>query len=183
MAWRNTEQAYGSAAKWFHWIIALLIITLLVIGLVMTSLKPSPQMFQIFALHKSLGITVLFLAALRLLWRLSGKHVFPLPNHQHWEKFLARLVHGLLYFAMFLMPLSGWIMSSAHGFSVSFFGLFTLPDFVPHSNELSEFAKDVHNISAYTLIGVITLHVAGALKHYVIDHDRTLQRMLPEIGK
>ncbi len=179
MALKNTSYNYGWMAKTFHWVIGLLIIGLLCLGLWMTGLKPSPQMFQVFALHKSLGITVLFLAALRILWRWSNPHVNFLPSLHNWEKLSANFVHILLYIAMFLMPLSGWIMTSAKGFSVSVFGLFTLPNFVGHDENLSKLAKDVHNVSAYILIGIICLHVAGALKHFVIDRDKTLQRMLP----
>jgi cytochrome b561 len=176
---RNTIQSYGLAAKTFHWIIGLLILTLLCVGLYMVRLKPSPGMFKIFALHKSLGITVLALATLRIIWRFANINPVLLPNHQQWEKILAKLTHGLLYLAMFVMPLSGWIMSSAKGFSVSVFNLFTLPDIVKPDDALSHFALQVHNFSAYTLIVLIGLHVAGALKHHFIDRDRTLLRMLP----
>jgi cytochrome b561 len=72
-------------------------------------------------------------------------------------------------------------MSSAKGFSVSVFGLFTLPDLVRPNEDLAEVAVEVHEIVAYTMIVMIGLHFAGAMKHHVIDRDSTLRRMLPRI--
>lgn len=179
MRFKNSDTAYGPVTKWFHWVIGLSILGLLGLGLCMTRLEPSPGMFKLYALHKSIGITVLFLAFLRLSWRLMGSHVFPLPNHQKWEKFLAKLIHGLLYGAMFIMPLSGWIMSSGKGFSVSVFNLFTLPNLVKPNDDVAHLANEIHQYAAYILIAMIGLHVAGALKHHLIDKDITLLRMLP----
>lgn len=183
MIWRNTTESYGLVAKSFHWVIALLVIGLLALGLYMSAQEPpTPQVFKLYALHKSLGITVLALAVLRVLWRLYNAHPLPLPNHKAWEKALAKAVHALLYLSLFLMPLSGWVMSSAKGFSVSVFNLFTLPDFVSRSDSLADAAKEVHEIAAYTLIAIVVLHAAGAIKHHVIDKDSTLRRMLPAIA-
>lgn len=181
MTWRNTNEQYGGVAKSFHWVIALLVIGMLCVGLYMTGLDLSPQKLQIYGLHKSVGITILVLVSMRLLWRLMNAHPIALPNHQKWEKVLAKVIHGLLYVALFLMPLSGWIMSSAKGFSVSVFGLFTLPDLVRPSEELAKNAVQVHEIIAYTMIVMIGLHFAGAMKHHVIDRDSTLRRMLPNV--
>lgn len=183
MIWRNTTENYGLVAKGFHWLIALLVIGLLALGLYMSAQEPpTPQVFKLYALHKSLGITVLALAVLRVLWRLYNAHPLPLPNHKAWEKVLAKAVHAFLYLSLFLMPLSGWVMSSAKGYSVSVFNLFTLPDFVPRSDSLAEAAEEVHEIAAYTLIAIVVLHAAGAIKHHVIDKDSTLRRMLPAIA-
>lgn len=181
MTWRNTNEQYGGVAKSFHWVIALLVVGMLCVGLYMTGLDLGPQKLQIYGLHKSFGIAILVLVSMRLLWRLMNAHPLPLPNHQKWEKILARVIHGLLYVALFLMPLSGWIMSSAKGFSVSVFGLFTLPDLVRPNEGLAEVAVEVHEIVAYTMIVMIGLHFAGAMKHHVIDRDSTLRRMLPRM--
>ena len=182
MQLKNTEQGYGAVAKGFHWVIALLILGLLGLGLYMGTLKPGPRMFNLFALHKSFGITVLLLASMRLLWRLINTHPLPLPGHKQWERIMAKLVHGALYCAMFLMPLSGWVMSSAKGFSVSWFGLFTLPNFVPRDKILAHNAVEFHETLAWVLMGLIALHFAGAIKHHLIDRDGTLRRMLPGCG-
>lgn len=179
MIWRNTTARYGAVAQGFHWIVALCVIGLLIVGLLMTDMKPSPDMAKVYALHKSLGITVLALAVLRLIWKLSNAHPHSLPTHQRWEKFLAKLVHVFLYFAIIGMPLSGWIMSSAKGYPVSVFGLFTLPDLVEPSKQIGKLANEFHELTAYALIAAIGLHFAGAMKHHIFDKDSTLRRMIP----
>ncbi len=178
MNWRNTAETYGLAARLLHGVVALVVIGLIGVGLYMSRLDPSPAAFKIYALHKAVGITVLALVALRLVWRFSNIHPLALPTHKKWEKLLASLIHWFFYTALILMPLSGWIMSSAKGFSVSVFGLFTLPDLVKPSEDLARFAADFHEILAYILIGAIGLHLAGALKHHIIDRDDTLRRMI-----
>jgi cytochrome b561 len=182
MSLRNTQEQYGTVARTLHWVIALLIIGMLCVGLYMTNDNvhmSMPDKMQIFGLHKSTGILVLVLASMRLLWRLINTHPIPLPTHMQWERSLATLVHFLLYVAMFLMPLTGWIGSSAKGFSVSVYHLFTLPDLVGRNKELADIMWETHEIAAYGLIVLIGLHFAGAMKHVVIDRDGTLRRMLP----
>ncbi len=178
MIWRNTEREYGAAAKGFHWTIAILIITILAIGLIMVDMDNSPGKFALFRWHKSLGITVLALAALRVLWRLSNNQPLKMATHAAWEKFLADVAHFLLYFCMFAMPLSGWLMSSAKGIKVAAWGL-VLPDLIGVDKPLGHLLTIFHIYTAYGLIGLIGLHAAGALKHHVIDRDDTLRRMLP----
>lgn len=179
MNWRNTTDRYGAVAIGLHWVVAILVIVLLVVGLVMTGMKPGPDMLRIYATHKSIGITVLALAVLRLTWKLANPHPAALPTHRQWEKLLAKAVHIFLYFAIVAMPLSGWIMSSAKGFPVSVFGWFTLPDLVPPDKDLTKAASQFHEMLAYSLIVAIVLHFSGALKHHLIDKDGTLRRMLP----
>jgi cytochrome b561/polyisoprenoid-binding protein YceI len=175
---RNTEQEYGTAAKGFHWLIAVLIITILAIGLIMVDMDRGPGKFALFRWHKSLGITVLGLAALRICWRLGSLQPLSLAAHAVWEKTLAGITHFLLYFCMVAMPLSGWLMSSAKGTKVSAWG-FALPDLIGQNRPLGQLLTTFHVYTAYGLIGLIGLHAAGALKHHVIDRDETLRRMLP----
>lgn len=182
MNWKNTAGAYGAGAKGFHWALALLVIGLLALGLFMTNVDVGNALkFKLFFWHKSFGITVLFLVALRLGWRLYNKQPGALPGHKKWEKRLAKFTHFFLYFAMFTMPLSGWIMSSAKHYSVSVFGWFTLPHITPESKELARAAVQFHETMAWIFIALVALHVAGAIKHHVIDKDDTLRRMLPPL--
>jgi cytochrome b561 len=179
MTLRNTPDSWGSVQKTFHWIVAALVVFMLCLGLYMTGVKLSPRMFGLFALHKSIGITVLALIVLRLLWTLASRRPDPLPSHRRWEKLLANLIHGFLYAAVIFMPLSGWVMSSAKNFHVSVFGLFTLPDIVAPDPALAKRAVHFHDTLAWCLIAAVGLHIAGALKHHVVDRDSTLRRMLP----
>jgi cytochrome b561 len=179
MNWRNTDTKYGLLASSLHWIMAALVIGTLGIGLILEDLGKTPDALKIYALHKSLGVTVLALVVFRGVWRHISKPPASLVTHKNWEKKLAKIAHIVLYFCMIAMPLSGWIMSSAKGYSVSFFGLFDLPNFVPKDKGLSDTAKEIHEIVSNVLIGAIALHAAGALKHHFIDRDETLRRMLP----
>ncbi len=183
MIFRNTQDRYGAVAKGFHWTIGLLILGLLALGLYMANADLAPPVrLPLYFYHKSFGIVVLTLAVLRLGWRFVNARPAALPQHKSWEKILARLVHGFLYVAMLGMPLSGWVMSSAKGYGVSVFGLFTLPNIVPENQAIFRAAANFHETAAYILMGLLVLHVAGALKHHFMDHDNTLRRMLPGAG-
>src|SRR5262245_39756204 len=116
----NTREKFGLIAKSFHWIMAVLILMLLTMGYKMVTLPPGPDKVWVVMLHKSLGVTVLFLAFGRLAWRLANGRPDPEPTLKKWEVDLSKIVHFLLYAAFFAMPLTGWIMSSAGEYPVSF---------------------------------------------------------------
>ncbi len=126
MPLRSDEQHWGGAAKTFHWLMALLIITLGCVGLYMADLPNSPDKIKIYALHKSTGLTVLALALLRLAWRLRDPRPRDVPMPA-WQAAAARGVHVALYGLMLVMPLSGWLFNSAAGFPLQWFGLVNLP--------------------------------------------------------
>lgn len=172
----NTEDGYGLAAKGFHWIIAVLILGLLPMGLMMGGLENSPFKFQIYGLHKSFGLTVLFLGIARIVWRFVSPPPDHLETHAHWEVTLAGAAHFWLYVCIIGIPLSGWLMSSAGEFPVPFFG-FQMPYLVGKDEGMAGLYARAHEVLAYTLLFVLALHIAGALKHHVIDRDLTLQRM------
>lgn len=179
MQFKNSETKYGAVTKSFHWVMALLILAMLVIGLTMGGVTPATARIKVYGLHKSLGVLVLALAALRLGWHIISKKPAFVATIKAYEKIAAHAVHGFLYLAMFGMPLSGWFMSSAAGRPVSFFGLFTLPDFIPKNEGLRDTFGTIHEYLGYTLIIAIAAHVGGALKHHFVSKDATLRRMLP----
>jgi cytochrome b561 len=148
------------------------------VGLYMADLKFSPTRVRLFNWHKWAGITLLALAVLRLLWRL-GHRPPPEPPMSALKQRLAAAAHWLLYLLFFLVPLAGWSYSSAAGFPVVWFGKIPLPDFVPVDKALAEQLQDVHAALAYTLAGVVTLHVAAALQHQFFERDSLLLRMMP----
>ncbi len=154
----------------------LLIIGMLSVGLYMVSLPVNPLKFQIYDVHKGIGVTILTLAFLRLAWRFGNK--VPALSLPTWEKISALVMHWALYFFMFAMPITGWLMSSAAGFPVSFFGIFTLPDLIAPDDAHREFFEMLHEWLAYGLIAAIIIHTAAALKHHFIDKDEILKRML-----
>ena len=180
MTFRNTTRSWGSLSKALHWIIVVLIINQWIIAERAAQLPPkSLAVLKALWWHKSFGITILVLAGIRLAWRWMN----PVPDltaeTRPWERVLAKISHVLLYALIFAMPLSGWAMSSAHNYSVSWFGLFQLPNFVSPDHELAERLEDLHGALFITLVVVAALHIAGALKHHFIDRNDVLRRMLP----
>lgn len=179
----NSKDSYGAIAKVFHWVMALIILGLVFVGLYMVTLPYTPQKVEIYVLHKSFGFLVLFLVLARLFWRFINIKPSPHDNHKKWEVVLAKLAHVFLYVAMIGMPLSGWLMSSAGEYPVPFFGL-TMPDIVSKNPDLAKAMGAAHSVLAYMLIIAIGLHAMGAFKHYFIDRDTTLKRMIlgPFVG-
>jgi len=172
-------EKYNCVAKLLHWSIGLLIIGLLAVGLYMEGLDYSEGKMKLYGLHKALGVIVIALMLLRVFWRIASHYPKSLSTHKIWEKILSKIVHGALYVMAFSMPLSGWAMSSSYGYPVSMFGLFELPMLVEKNEVRGEWFAQIHALGGWAMIGVIVLHVAGAIKHVVIDKDDTLKRMLP----
>jgi len=169
---------YTLTAVALHWLLALAIVATFAVGLYMTSLSFSPTRLRLFNWHKWAGVSILALSAVRLLWRLWHRPPADLPMPA-WQARIAHLAHGLLYGLFFAVPLAGWAYSSAAGFPLVVFGVLSLPDWVPVNRELAGALKLLHHGLAYALAAVVTLHVAAALKHHFIDHNRLLARMSP----
>jgi len=165
-------------AQLLHWLIALLIIGLGIVGLWMTSMTPSIDKINIYLLHKSFGITVLMLVGLRLVWRLATRHPAEMPGLA-WQRWSASIVHFALYVMMFVMPLSGWLFNSASNFPLHWFGLVKLPALWGPDPTVKFWALQVHEYGFWTLAALVGLHSAAALKHHYFDRDETLRRMLP----
>ena len=180
MALRNSALRYGAVAVALHWTIAALIVTQFVLANLAEQAEDAGSLMgQIawLARHKSVGITILGLAVVRLLWRL-GNAPPPLPAQlPGWQKLAASTTHWIMYALLFALPLSGWTMSSAANFPVSWFDLVRLPDLVGPSEALKDQLVEVHELLATTLFAVTLLHVAAALKHHFVDRDGVLLRM------
>ena len=178
MQLKNTLTRYGAVAQLFHWLIVVLIITQFVLAKRAEGLAPVAKI-GVLATHKSVGITILALALLRLAWRLLNP-VPPAPaTTPRWQQRAAHASHFLLYALLFITPVLGWLMSSARNFSVSWWGLVTLPDFIEPNRQTYEVLHEVHEIMAYTLATIAVIHIAAALKHHFADRDDVLRRMLP----
>lgn len=178
----NTKTSYGGVARFFHWAIALLIVTAFALGIIGDNIPRTADTVDtlktLYSVHKTIGVTVFFLAVLRILWALSQPHPVPLHPERKLETLVGEVVHLLLYGSLVIVPLSGWIMHAAEvGFAPIWwpFGQ-TLP-FVPKSEAVAHAAAAVHGTVVFVLFGSIALHVAGAMKHVVIDRDETLARM------
>jgi cytochrome b561 len=179
MTIRNTTVRWGSLAQLLHWVIVALIITQFVLANLEGDLPLGMAKLAMLARHKSVGITILALAIIRLIWRWTNPTP-ELPNTlRPYERVLAKFTHFMLYALLIAMPITGWIMSSARKFPVSWFSLIQLPDLVAPSRPLYEAMHETHEILAWTLVGVAVLHAAAAIKHHFILKDDVLRRMLP----
>jgi cytochrome b561 len=179
MQWRNNTERYGAITQLFHWIIVALIITQFVLALRAEDLPLGVKKIALLAQHKSVGMTVLALATVRIVWRFASRVPEVPSSTPAWQQHAARGSHTFLYLLLFLMPLSGWMMSSARNFPVSWFGLFTFPDLVGADRALYERLHDVHELLATTLFVLAIVHALAALKHHFVDRDNVLRRMLP----
>ena len=171
---------YSRGSRVFHWLIALLVILMLSGSFFLDDL-PDRYISTAFMMHKSVGISILFLMVMRIFWiHHCGKPALP-ASMPVAERILARVVQYSLYASLLLMPLCGWIMSVAAQKTPSFFGLFSLPlPFIPANKNLSSLMETCHVTGAWIIITLLTLHIAGALKHHFIDKDRVMRSMLSD---
>ena len=174
---------YTRVAVWLHWIIAALILAQLVGGIVMHKLPNSVSFkFEAYQMHKSFGLTVLALSLVRLAWRLTHRPPAVLPTHERWERVLARITHVAFYALMILVPLAGWAMISNSALpSPLFLSPVDIPK-LPIGGSVDLWAE-VHEVLAFAMIGLLALHVVGALKHHYKDRDGTLARMATWVRK
>lgn len=188
--WRNTLSRYGAVAMTLHWLMALAIVFMIALGLYMTSLpEGSTQQFQAFQLHKSIGITILILTLLRIGWRLANP-VPPIPaDLPAWERLAGRISHFALYFFMLVIPLFGWATVSFSELDIPtmLYGAVEWPhlpirDMVADPASAEEFAAEVHEYLAFTLAGLLVIHVGAALRHHLVLKDTVLERMMPDVS-
>lgn len=173
---KNSENRFGAMAILLHWGMAVLLIALLILGLYMVRLPINLEKLKLYGWHKEYGILALILVIIRIIWR--GVNVTPLLRLPLWEKFAARAVHWAFYSFMIALPITGWLITSAAGLPISFFGLFVLPNPVASNGHLIKLFEEIHKWLAYGLIATIVLHTSAALKHHFINKDDILRRML-----
>lgn len=176
---RNTLR-WGRVSQALHWLIALLILILGVVGLTMGELPKTPKYFWVYTAHKSLGITVLALVLFRLGWRLSAGAPEPVPGIPTWQERIAGATHWLMYVLMFTIPLSGWVYDSASGLRpFRWFGLVDVPKLVAPDPGTVAISHAIHEYGFWLLIAVVLVHAGAALYHHFFQRDATLARMLP----
>ena len=168
---------YTRTAKGLHWLMAVLIIGLLVLGIYLHELPLSPQKLQLYSWHKWAGVTVFLLVWLRLAWRVTHQPP-PLSDAlSPLNRLAAHAGHAVLYVLMIAIPLTGWLMSSAKGFQTVWFGLLPIPDLLGRDKELGELLANVHKLLNLGLMATLLGHVGAALWHHFIHKDDTLRRM------
>ncbi len=177
-------QHYHPVAKILHWWIAGMIVLQFILAKLAERADDAGAPLKQLALlanHKSVGITILLLAVIRIIWRRLHPPPAPLPMPR-WQTLASRLSHWTLYTLLFLMPVSGWLMSSASAYSVSWFNLVQLPDLVGANPELKELFESVHETLAKVLFVVAAVHIAAGLKHAFVNRDGALRRISSPIS-
>lgn len=174
----DSREQFSSTTLALHWAIGLTIIILLAVGLWMTELEKGPFRNDIYGYHKLAGTTVLMLAAVRILWRWRNGLPLPASDYPEWQHRLSVAVHIVLLVATVGMPITGAVLSYGHGHPVPILGLYNIGPPAEKIGWLGNAGSFLHYWGGWALIGIITLHVVGALKHHYGDKDGTLRRML-----
>ena len=179
MQLHNSQGTYGLVAVFLHWLVALTVAGMFGLGYWMVGLtyydawyKQGPD------IHRSVGVLLFLAMLLRVVWRLMNPRPEPVPGHRRWEVVAAHLVHGLLYLLLFVAMVSGYLISTADGSSVSVFGWFDVPSITGRIKGMEDTAGVVHYWVTLSVVVLAGIHALGALKHHVIDRDNTLRRML-----
>lgn len=173
------NQRYTRTAIFLHWLVGLGLIGTFALGFYMHDLPLSPNKLKLYSWHKWAGTTLLALVVVRLAWRISHRAPHFPRTMGPAARAAAHAGHWMLYALMLAIPLSGWLMSSAQGFQVVWFGVMPLPDLVPKDAALGSLLKDVHVVLNYTLLVMVIGHVGVALQHHFVKKDTVLARMLP----
>ena len=171
------SERYTRTAIALHWVIALAVIVQFTWGWWMQGIPKQPPGMRVDAynLHKSVGLTILTLMTVRLLWR--WRHPAPaLLAMPKWQAWLVHTLHALLYVVLFVHPLAGYLGSVFSGYPVKLFGM-TLPAWGRNDLALKEFLSASHLVTSWVIAAAVALHVAGALKHALVDRDGTMARM------
>lgn len=179
---QSSATRYGAVAKLFHWVIAALIVIQFVLAEMADGLPLGARKLGLLARHKSFGMTVLMLAILRLLWRLKNPPPALPIAMTPFERRVARGTHIAFYVLLFAQPLTGWMMSSAKNYSVSWFGLFTWPNLISKNEAAFNFLRVTHDALSGVLFVIAVLHILAALKHHFWNRDEVLLRILPFTG-
>jgi cytochrome b561 len=179
MHWRNTSKRYGLVSIVLHWLVAVAVFGLFGLGYWMVGLdyysawyKTAPE------LHKSFGLLLFAVMLGRMLWRRLSPPPESLPNHGRLTRLGSKLGHGFLYLGLFVLMVSGYLISTAEGRGIPVFGLFEVPATVSGIPGQEDVAGLVHEYLAWALVIFAGLHAVAALKHHFIDRDATLRRML-----
>jgi cytochrome b561 len=175
---RSSDYRWGAISQTLHWLFVVLLAFQVSWGLWMTTLPLGVHKVKVYAFHKSVGLTLLALACLRLLWRLSERRP-ELPPMPIWQRRAAHTVHVLIYLLLFALPLSGWLYNSLAGFPLHWFNLVHVPALRGSDDALKGLVRDLHETLAWVLVVLVAMHAAAAIKHHYLDRDHTLASMIP----
>lgn len=174
----NLAPAYSLTARVLHWIVAILVLSMIPFGLIMVRLDAGPTQDLLFNLHRSIGAALLPLMLVRLVWRLQNPPA-PLPAEiPAIQRAAAHTTHWALYTLMILQPLIGWIATSAYRAPIGVFWMFELPPIWPEDRTFSEQLFAVHRYVGFAIAALVCAHIGAALFHHFVLRDRVLMRMV-----
>lgn len=171
-------RSFSPVTRALHWIMAAGILGTFALGAYVARMEVGLSNLWLFGLHKTVGISLLTLALIRIAWHRLKPPPGPLPGPPDWQMALARITHRALYLFMVAVPLSGWAYASATGLDVLIFDRVVLPPIAPVSEIWESRLLLLHRTLTWTLLALVALHVAGALKRSLIDRDGTVTRMI-----
>lgn len=164
---KNSPDSYGLVARFFHWAMAVLVIYMLYRGY--------------FGTHKALGMVILFLSLMRITWSLANQKVLYPSRVPRAQAMMARLMHYSLYALILVIPLSGWLLSSAAGKPISFYGIIDIPVILSKDSNLRHIFSVTHYWLTRVLIALVSLHIAAGLYHMIVLRDGIMERMTLKI--
>ena len=184
MQWRNSNSTYGLVSIALHWLVALAVFGLFGVGLWMVGLDYYSGWYRTAPdLHKSVGILLFVVMLGRVVWRFLSPPPPAPANHGAATRLASKAGHAFLYLALFVLMLSGYLISTADGRGIPVFGLFEVPATLTSIPDQADIAGVVHEYLAWALVIFAGLHALAALKHHFIDRDATLVRMFGRTGK
>ncbi|CAE7722296.1 yceJ [Symbiodinium necroappetens] len=178
MRMTNSADRYGAVAQILHWVTVALFIAIFALAWIQDGMTLSPEKVQIINLHKSVGVTILALAVLRLAWRWYSPPPSLPEGMAGWERRAAHASHVALYVVLLAQPLIGILHSAAANFPVVVFGLFTLPALIGPSEEVKQVLESAHHLLARVILALLAIHILAALRHHFVVKDDVLTRML-----
>ncbi len=176
---RNDADAWGTPAKLLHWVMAALIVAQIGLGFMAVNWRLSPTKLNLFFWHKSIGMLLLALLALRLAWRMVNPAPGLPTGMPAWERNAARANHALLYLLLLALPVSGWVVNSAANIPLRIFWLIPLPALVAPDETLADRVALLHRGLFAVLALVLVAHIGAALRHHFVKRNTVLLRMLP----
>lgn len=175
---KNTEVGYGLVAIILHWLMAITLFFLFGLGLYMVDLTYYDSWYKgSLDLHKSLGLSLFFVYLIRIAWKFVNITPNP-PEDEEWKNRVAHFMHIALYIVMMCLFITGYLISTADGRSIAIFNLIEIPGFGSFVENQEDVAGEIHEILAFTLMGLVALHALAALKHQLVDKDGVLMRMI-----
>lgn len=184
MRFMNTKAGYGFVAILLHWLMALLIIGLFVLGVYMVDLDYYSKWYNTAPWwHKSVGMVTFVLLLARIVWLMVNQRPLPLFSYKPWEIVAAKVTHVLFYVLLLLISISGYFITTAKGASIDMFGWFDIPAVTHLDKDQAEISGMIHEMAAYLVVLLFLLHVCATVKHHFLDKDATLIRILKPINK